>query len=99
MHINTQRNCAVVTYYDSQNTSLFLTKVTFSYIPLLALNMSENTNPGNFSNRPHQEVENIVSKGGQSSHEGGFPSMDARKQVSARPGPMLSDYDHILILP
>lgn len=44
--------------------------------------MSNNTNPSNFSNRPHQEVENIASKGGQSSHQSGFATMDADKQVS-----------------
>ncbi|OQD73128.1 hypothetical protein PENDEC_c017G06977 [Penicillium decumbens] len=42
--------------------------------------MSDNPNPGNFSNRPHEEVENIARKGGQSSHQGGFASMDADKQ-------------------
>jgi general stress protein YciG len=44
--------------------------------------MSDNSNPGNFSNRPHEEVENIARKGGQSSHQGGFASMYADKQVS-----------------
>ncbi|KAE8419243.1 hypothetical protein BDV36DRAFT_252237 [Aspergillus pseudocaelatus] len=43
--------------------------------------MASNTNPGNFSNRPHEEVENIARKGGQSSHSGGFASMDPDKQV------------------
>lgn len=43
--------------------------------------MASNTNPGNFSNRPHEEVENIARKGGQSSHSGGFASMDPEKQV------------------
>ncbi|KAL4945166.1 hypothetical protein BDV06DRAFT_48091 [Aspergillus oleicola] len=42
--------------------------------------MADNTNPGNFSNRPHEEVSNIARKGGQSSHQGGFASMDADKQ-------------------
>ncbi|KAF7592285.1 hypothetical protein BBP40_000416 [Aspergillus hancockii] len=42
--------------------------------------MASNTNPGNFSNRPHEEVENIARKGGQSSHQGGFASMDTQKQ-------------------
>ncbi|KAJ5981968.1 hypothetical protein N7451_012068 [Penicillium sp. IBT 35674x] len=42
--------------------------------------MSDNTNPGNFANRPHEEVENIAQKGGQSSHQGGFASMDPQKQ-------------------
>ncbi|KAJ5174064.1 uncharacterized protein N7500_001995 [Penicillium coprophilum] len=42
--------------------------------------MSDNPNPGNFSNRPHEEVENIARKGGQSSHRSGFASMDPEKQ-------------------
>ena len=44
--------------------------------------MSDNPNPGNFSNRSHEEVENIARKGGQSSHQSGFASMDSDKQVS-----------------
>jgi general stress protein YciG len=44
--------------------------------------MSDNPNPGNFANRPQEEVENIARKGGQSSHQGGFASMDPNKQVS-----------------
>ncbi|KAK6857760.1 hypothetical protein PG995_005459 [Apiospora arundinis] len=39
-----------------------------------------NTNPGNFANRPKDEVQEIASKGGQSSHNSGFASMDADKQ-------------------
>ncbi|KAI9795939.1 MAG: conidiation-specific expression protein [Piccolia ochrophora] len=42
--------------------------------------MTDNTNPGNFANRPQEEVSNIAKKGGQSSHQGGFASMDADKQ-------------------
>ena len=42
--------------------------------------MTDNQNPGNFANRPKEEVQNIASKGGQSS-AGGFASMDADKQV------------------
>ncbi|KAK3690814.1 hypothetical protein LTR37_018942 [Vermiconidia calcicola] len=41
--------------------------------------MTDNQNPGNFANRPKEEVQNIASKGGQSS-AGGFASMDADKQ-------------------
>ncbi|KAH7175998.1 hypothetical protein EDB81DRAFT_836207 [Dactylonectria macrodidyma] len=41
--------------------------------------MTENTNPGNFANRPKAEVQEITSKGGQSSHQGGFASMDPRQ--------------------
>lgn len=43
--------------------------------------MSGNTNPGNFANRPAEEVSNIAKKGGEASHNGGFASMDADKQV------------------
>lgn len=41
-----------------------------------------NTNPGNFANRPKEEVREIASKGGKASHSGGFASMDSGKQVS-----------------
>ena len=43
--------------------------------------MSSNWNPGNFANRPQEEVENLASKGGQHSQKGGFASMDPSKQV------------------
>lgn len=43
--------------------------------------MADNTNPGNFANRPKDEVTAAAQKGGQSSHEGGFASMDPDKQV------------------
>lgn len=43
--------------------------------------MAHNQNPGNFSNRPQGEVEDIARKGGQHSHAGGFASMDTDKQV------------------
>jgi general stress protein YciG len=43
--------------------------------------MTDNTNPGNFANRPKEEVQEIARKGGQSSHSGGFASMDPDKQV------------------
>ncbi|PCG91833.1 Hypothetical protein PENO1_091830 [Penicillium occitanis (nom. inval.)] len=42
--------------------------------------MTDNSNPGNFSNRPREEVQNIGKKGGQSSRSGGFASMDPSKQ-------------------
>ncbi|KAK4110291.1 hypothetical protein N656DRAFT_680086, partial [Canariomyces notabilis] len=41
---------------------------------------TQNTNPGNFANRPKEEVREIASKGGQASHSGGFASMDPDKQ-------------------
>lgn len=43
---------------------------------------TKNQNPGNFANRPHEEVEDIARKGGQHSHSGGFAHMDPDKQVS-----------------
>jgi general stress protein YciG len=51
--------------------------------------MADNQNPGNFANRPHEEVENIARKGGQSSHSGGFASMDSEKQVRSQRLPTL----------
>jgi len=33
--------------------------------------MTDNTNPGNFANRPKEEVQAIASKGGKASHGGG----------------------------
>ena len=47
--------------------------------------MVGNSNPGNFANRPKEEVQQIASKGGQSSHSGGFASMDADKQANIQP--------------
>ncbi|CAG7561213.1 uncharacterized protein B0J16DRAFT_390414 [Fusarium flagelliforme] len=41
---------------------------------------TDNPNPGNFANRPKEEVREIASKGGKSSHSGGFASMDPDKQ-------------------
>merc|ERR1712187_744454 len=49
-------------------------------LPCHTFTMSDNPNPGNFANRPHEEVENIARKGGQSSHQSGFASMDPNKQ-------------------
>jgi hypothetical protein len=46
--------------------------------------MSGNDNPGNFANRSKEEVSEIGRKGGQSSHSGGFASMDPQKQVRIR---------------
>jgi hypothetical protein len=45
--------------------------------------MADNSNPGNFANRPKEEVQEIAKKGGQASHSGGFASMDPDKQVSS----------------
>ncbi|KAF2683751.1 conidiation-specific protein 10 [Lentithecium fluviatile CBS 122367] len=42
--------------------------------------MADNNNPGNFANRPKEEVQKIAQKGGEASHSGGFASMDADKQ-------------------
>jgi hypothetical protein len=42
------------------------------------LEMSGNTNPGNFANRPKEEVQEIASKGGKaSSHSGGTGNNNA----------------------
>ena len=43
--------------------------------------MADNANPGNFANRPKEEVQAAAQKGGQSSTTGGFASMDPDKQV------------------
>ncbi|KAH8708173.1 Conidiation-specific protein 10 [Beauveria bassiana] len=43
-------------------------------------NTMADTNPGNFANRPKEEVQEIASKGGQASHNSGFASMDPDKQ-------------------
>jgi len=48
------------------------------------------SNPGNFANRPHEEVENIARKGGQHSHQGGFHNMDEEKQVCVEEGLLIS---------
>lgn len=54
-------------------------KKTFS---TFQTNMStKENNPGNFANRPHEEVVEAARKGGEASHTGGFASMDAEKQV------------------
>ena len=45
--------------------------------------MSGNDNPGNFANRPKEEVKAAAQKGGQNSHSGGFASMDADKRKYA----------------
>lgn len=48
--------------------------------------MTDNTNPGNFANRPTEEVQEIASKGGQTGSENkGFASMDPDKQVRKLP--------------
>ena len=51
---------------------------------------SSNNNPGNFANRPKEEVSEIGRKGGQSSHSGGFASMDPDKQVIGTVNPSLN---------
>ncbi|KAL8658176.1 MAG: hypothetical protein Q9226_001203 [Calogaya cf. arnoldii] len=44
--------------------------------------MADNTNPGNFANRPKEEVKAAAQKGGENS-AGGFASMDSDKQQKA----------------
>ncbi len=43
--------------------------------------MSGNTNPGNFANRPKEEVTEAAKKGGEASHTGGFASMPTEQVV------------------
>ncbi|KAI4243086.1 MAG: hypothetical protein L6R40_003636 [Gallowayella cf. fulva] len=43
--------------------------------------MADNSNPGNFANRPKEEVQAAAQKGGQASTTGGFASMDPDKQA------------------
>ncbi|KAL8934931.1 MAG: hypothetical protein Q9216_005662 [Gyalolechia sp. 2 TL-2023] len=42
--------------------------------------MADNANPGNFANRPKEEVKAAAQKGGEASTTGGFASMDPDKQ-------------------
>ncbi|MCJ1484659.1 hypothetical protein MMC06_004832 [Schaereria dolodes] len=42
--------------------------------------MTDNTNPGNFANRPHEEVVEIAKKGGQASGGGGGGSAATPKE-------------------
>ncbi|KAL9593361.1 MAG: hypothetical protein Q9179_005925 [Wetmoreana sp. 5 TL-2023] len=42
--------------------------------------MADNTNPGNFANRPKEEVQAAAQKGGQTTGVGGFHDMDPDKQ-------------------
>ena len=45
--------------------------------------MADNSNPGNFANRPKEEVQNIASQGGQTGTENsGFASMPKEQVVS-----------------
>lgn len=47
--------------------------------------MTDNQNPGNFANRPKEEVQNIASKGGQTNTENsGFVSRTISPQKSRR---------------
>ena len=64
--------------YTVQYFKLF----AITYYNFVHITMVDNPNPGNFHNRPHEEVEQIARKGGQSSHHSGFASMDTNKQVS-----------------
>lgn len=59
--------------------------------------MAHNPNPGNFANRPHDEVEDIARKGGQSSHQGGFASMDEDKQVCTLLTPINLTFRHMFL--
>ncbi|KAF5857769.1 hypothetical protein ETB97_005300 [Aspergillus alliaceus] len=44
--------------------------------------MADNQNPGNFSNRPHEEVQNIARKGGEASHNSGLADLRQRDIAS-----------------
>lgn len=68
--------------YKNSEFALHCKKLDHLKIQTLIITMTDNPNPGNFHNRPHEEVENIARKGGQSSHRSGFASMDTSKQVS-----------------
>lgn len=50
------------------------------------------SNPGNFANRSHEQVEDIARKGGQSSHNSGFAHMDESKQVRFYPAAIRNKY-------
>ncbi|OZJ06314.1 Conidiation-specific protein 10 [Bifiguratus adelaidae] len=60
------------TYKELRIRTLLTSKIRYR--------MTDNQNPGNFANRPKEEVRDIASKGGQSSAGGGFSSMDPQKQ-------------------
>lgn len=59
--------------------------------------MTDNTNPGNFANRPKEEVQEIASKGGKASHTGGFASMP-KEQVVRSPFRFYSLHRRVIIL-
>lgn len=67
---------------DHQNNQEFIKPFPHpeSLLSLLIHTKMASNNPGNFANRPREEVEDIARKGGQSS-QGGFASMDPQKQV------------------
>ncbi|KAF2400022.1 hypothetical protein EJ06DRAFT_557092 [Trichodelitschia bisporula] len=43
--------------------------------------MTDSTNPGNFANRPKEEVREIAAKGGRASHGGGNSGSDHSSSV------------------
>ncbi|KAG9381420.1 Conidiation-specific protein 10 [Pyrenophora tritici-repentis] len=71
-------------YINHHNIVSNLTTTTISKLyqihQLNIIIMSGNDNPGNFANRPKEEVKAAAQKGGEHSHSGGFASMDADKQ-------------------
>ncbi|KAL8710698.1 MAG: hypothetical protein Q9220_004716 [cf. Caloplaca sp. 1 TL-2023] len=50
--------------------------------------MADNSNPGNFANRPKEEVQAAAQKGGENSTTGGFASMatDKVKEIASQGG-------------
>lgn len=70
--------------FDDLSTSANLYKQSTKSKPYQqkSITMADNSNPGNFSNRPKEEVQNIASKGGQTGTENsGFASMPKEKVV------------------
>jgi len=68
-------------HYPRQCNVQKINKSTLVKHPSRIKMSSAENNPGNFANRPKEEVSEIGRKGGQSSHSGGFASMDPDTQV------------------
>ncbi|KAL8921554.1 MAG: hypothetical protein Q9208_005708 [Pyrenodesmia sp. 3 TL-2023] len=68
-----------VNHFDATTLPQLRAKTIQRHQTYQASTMADNSNPGNFANRPKEEVQAAASKGGQSS-AGGFASMDPDKQ-------------------
>lgn len=66
----------------TSNNQSYTQTISQRSIDTSTMSSTGNTNPGNFANRPKEEVSEIAKKGGESSHQGGFASMDPDKQVT-----------------